>query len=70
MAGIIKCFEGQNIFVTRATGFLGKVLVEKLIRLCPDVGNIFLLTRPKKGMEPSERVKKIISPTVITKWGV
>jgi fatty acyl-CoA reductase len=67
MAGIIKWFEGQNIFVTGATGFLGKVLVEKLIRMCPDVGNIFLLIRPKKGMEPSERIKELISSTVITK---
>jgi fatty acyl-CoA reductase len=67
MAGVIKWFEGQNIFVTGATGFLSKVLVEKLIRMCPDVGNIFLLIRPKKGMESSERIKKIISLTVIIK---
>jgi thioester reductase-like protein len=66
MAGVIEFFEGQNIFVTGATGFLGKVLLEKLLRSCPDVGNIFVLVRPKKGKESSERVKNIISLPVIT----
>jgi len=66
MAGVIEFYEGQNIFVTGATGFLGKVLLEKLLRSCPDVGNIFVLVRPKKGKEPSERIRNIISLPVIT----
>jgi nucleoside-diphosphate-sugar epimerase len=70
MAGVIHFFEGQNIFVTGATGFLGKVLLEKLIRMCPDVGNIFVLVRPRKGMQPSERVQNIISLPVIAKYSV
>jgi len=69
MAGVIQFYEGQNIFVTGATGFLGKVLLEKLLRACPDVGNIFVLVRPKKGKEPSERVQNIISLPVTTKEG-
>jgi thioester reductase-like protein len=67
MAGVVKFFEGQNIFVTGGSGFLGKVLLEKLLRSCPDVGNIFMLVRPKKGKDPIERVKNIISLPVITK---
>ncbi len=70
MAGVIQFFEGQNIFVTGATGFLGKVLLEKLLRACPDVGNIFVLLRPKKGKEPTERVKNIVSLPVITEQSV
>jgi fatty acyl-CoA reductase len=69
MAGVIQFYEGQNIFVTGATGFLGKVLLEKL-RACPDVGNIFVLVRSKKGKEPIERVQNIISLPVITKESV
>ena len=66
MAGVIQFYEGQNIFVTGASGFLGKVLLEKLLRACPDVGNIYVLVRPKKGKEPIERVQNIISLPVIT----
>jgi NAD dependent epimerase/dehydratase family enzyme len=65
MAGIIQFFEGQNIFVTGATGFMGKVLLEKLLRACPDLGNIFVLIRPNKGKDPSERVQNMISLPVI-----
>ena len=70
MAGVIQFYEGQNIFVSGASGFLGKVLLEKLLRACPDVGNIFVLVRPKKGQEPNERVQYIISLTVSTKENV
>jgi thioester reductase-like protein len=61
MPGVNLLFEEQNIFVTGASGFLGKVLLEKLLRSCPDVGNIFVLVSPKKGKKPSERVQNIIS---------
>jgi fatty acyl-CoA reductase len=70
MAGVMEFFEGQNIFVTGASGFLGKVLLEKLLRACPNVGNILVLIRPKKGKEPIERVQNIISLPVITEESV
>ena len=56
--------------MTGATGFLGKVLLGKLLRACPDVGNIFVLVKPKKGKEPSERVQNVIRLPVITKVSV
>jgi fatty acyl-CoA reductase len=66
MVGVIQMFEVQNIFLTGPTGFLEKGLLEKFLQTCPDVANIFVLVRPKKGKEPSERVKNIISLPVIT----
>jgi fatty acyl-CoA reductase len=51
--------------VTGSTGFLGKVLVEKLLRSCPDIGNIYVLMRKKKGKEPSQRVLEITDTLVI-----
>jgi thioester reductase-like protein len=70
MAGVIQFVKGRIFFLTGASGFLGKVLLEKLLRAFPDVGNIFVLVRPKKGKEPSERVQNIISLPVITEESV
>ncbi|XP_012263755.2 putative fatty acyl-CoA reductase CG5065 [Athalia rosae] len=54
---ISKWFRGRSIFVTGATGFMGKVLVEKLLRSCPDVGTIFVLVRKKKEVLSKDRVE-------------
>ncbi|XP_012525416.2 fatty acyl-CoA reductase 1 [Monomorium pharaonis] len=54
-------YAGQSIFLTGATGFLGKVLIEKILRSCPDVREIFLLMRPKKGLDVNQRLEKILN---------
>uniref|UniRef100_A0ACD5ZA79 Uncharacterized protein n=1 Tax=Avena sativa TaxID=4498 RepID=A0ACD5ZA79_AVESA len=38
-------FRGKSILITGSTGFLGKVLVEKILRVQPDVKKLFLLIR-------------------------
>ncbi|KAK4776159.1 hypothetical protein SAY87_024120 [Trapa incisa] len=45
--GIIRFLRGKRLFITGATGFLAKVLVEKILRIVPDVGKIFLLIKAK-----------------------
>lgn len=52
---IANWFSGQVLFITGSTGFMGKVLVEKLLRDCPDIKECFLLMRTKKGVEPEQR---------------
>ena len=42
---------GKRIMITGTTGFLGKVLVEKLIREIPDVAKIILLIRGNKNYQ-------------------
>ncbi|XP_018304324.1 fatty acyl-CoA reductase 1-like [Mycetomoellerius zeteki] len=54
-------YAGQSIFLTGATGFLGKMLIEKILRSCPDVREIFLLIRPKKGLSVNERLEKLLN---------
>ena len=54
-------YAGQSIFLTGATGFLGKVFIEKVLRSCPDVREIFLLMRPKKGLSVNKRLEKILN---------
>ncbi|XP_070155095.1 fatty acyl-CoA reductase 1-like [Polyergus mexicanus] len=54
-------YAGQSIFLTGATGFLGKVFVEKILRTCPDIREIFILMRPKKGLSLNERLEKMLN---------
>lgn len=53
--GIPEWYSGQKIFITGSTGFMGKVLVEKLLRDCKDVDTFYLLVRSKRGVEPAQR---------------
>lgn len=57
---IPEFYADQEIFVTGASGFLGKVLVEKLLRSCGDLRTIYILLRPKKGKSIEERAKDLI----------
>lgn len=38
---------------------MGKVLIEKLLRSCPDLNRIFVLMRGKKGKSPEERLEEM-----------
>jgi len=58
-------YRDRSIFITGATGFMGKVLVEKLLRSCPDIKNIYLLMRPKKGQNVQERLQELLNGPVI-----
>lgn len=53
-------YREKNIFITGCTGFLAKVILEKLFRTCPDVGKIYIMVRPKRKMTPMARIQKEI----------
>ncbi|EDX02432.1 putative fatty acyl-CoA reductase CG5065 [Drosophila yakuba] len=55
---IPEAFQDQEIFVTGASGFVGKALIEKLLRSCPKLGRIYVLMRPKKGHTIEERLQQ------------
>jgi len=48
-------FSDRNVLVTGGTGFMGKILISKLLLSCPDIGNIFIIIRKKKDVEPQAR---------------
>lgn len=61
MASIAEFYAGKNVLITGATGFMGKVLVEKLLRSCPQVRALYLLVRPKAGQSMQQRVSDMMT---------
>ncbi|XP_043675011.1 uncharacterized protein LOC122632366 [Vespula pensylvanica] len=61
---IQEFYAGQKIFITGGTGFLGKVLIEKLLQSCPHVARLYLLTRPKKGKNAQARIEELFQDRV------
>ena len=56
--GIKEFYSGKTILITGTTGFLGKVVLEKIIRVIPDFKKIFVMIRAKKNMALKERFKR------------
>ncbi|XP_008442197.1 fatty acyl-CoA reductase 2, chloroplastic isoform X2 [Cucumis melo] len=65
--GIVKFLRGKVFFITGATGFLGKVLIEKILRTAPDVGKIYVLIKAKDEEAAAERLKNDIINTQLFK---
>lgn len=53
-------YRGKNIFITGCTGFLAKVILEKLFRTCPDIGKLYIMVRAKKNTTPMGRIESEI----------
>lgn len=64
---IPEFYNGRSIFITGGTGFMGKVLVEKLLRSCPGIKSIYLLIRPKRGQEINLRLSEILNGPLFDK---
>ncbi|CAH2101760.1 unnamed protein product [Euphydryas editha] len=56
---IPEYYKGKTIFITGGSGFMGKVLVEKLLYSCSDLDRIYLLLRTKKGVKAEDRIADI-----------
>ncbi|KAI3683628.1 hypothetical protein L1987_84137 [Smallanthus sonchifolius] len=65
--GIINILKGKGFFVTGATGFLGKVFIEKILRTVPEVGKIYILIKAKNTDAGMERLKNEIINTELFK---
>ncbi|CAB3257568.1 unnamed protein product [Arctia plantaginis] len=62
MAPIVpEFYRGKSVFITGGTGFVGKCIIEKLLRSCPDIDSIYILMRQKKGVSSEERLRDLIT---------
>lgn len=55
---ISRFFAGCNVLITGGSGFLGILLIEQLLRFCPDIGRIYMFMRPKKTKSSEQRFKE------------
>ncbi|KAM6321346.1 fatty acyl-CoA reductase 2 [Aegotheles albertisi] len=60
MSSVSAYYNGKAVLITGATGFMGKVLVEKLLHSSPDVKAVYILVRPKAGQSMQERVANLL----------
>ncbi|XP_063052872.1 fatty acyl-CoA reductase 1 isoform X2 [Engraulis encrasicolus] len=61
MVTIPEYYEGKSVLITGATGFMGKVLLEKLLRSCPGVKSTYVLVRSKAGQSPQQRIADMVN---------
>jgi alcohol-forming fatty acyl-CoA reductase len=51
-------FKGKTILLTGATGFVGKAVLEKMLRSLSDLKWVYILLRPKKSISIMERLEQ------------
>lgn len=58
-------YKGKSIFITGGSGFMGKVLIEKLLYSCSELEEIFILMRPKRDKSIDDRLDEMFKLPVI-----
>lgn len=65
-SSIKKFYEGADVFITGGSGYIGKILVEKLLRSCPGIKTMYLLLRINEGTSAAQRVHDLTDNLVTT----
>ncbi|KAK5638477.1 hypothetical protein RI129_012772 [Pyrocoelia pectoralis] len=64
---ILEFYSNANVLITGATGFVGKALLEKLLRSCGTIGMVYLLIRVKRGLSVEHRLKELLKNPIFDK---
>lgn len=62
--GVAEALAGQTLLLTGASGFMGKAMLEKLLRCCPRLKRIYVVIRARRGKEPRDRLREILDGPV------
>lgn len=54
-------YKHKNLFITGATGFVGKSCLIKLLSSFDDIGTVYVLMRNKKGMTAQQRFNRMLN---------
>lgn len=55
LLSVVGQLSGKQVFITGVTGFLGKAIVEKLLREVPEIGKIHILARGNQSQSAQQR---------------
>lgn len=61
---IREFYKDATLFIDGASGFLGKLTLEKFLSTCEGVKKIYILLRPKKGKDIKERFQQLFDSPV------
>ncbi|XP_011307905.1 putative fatty acyl-CoA reductase CG5065 [Fopius arisanus] len=64
---VVNFYEEKSILITGATGGIGKLLIEKLLRSCPNIGKIYVLLRSKRGESATQRINNLVNTPIFHK---
>lgn len=62
---VSKILKGKRLFIIGGTGFLGKVWLSMVLCRYPEIGQIYLMVRPKAGLDPQTRLLTEILPSPV-----
>lgn len=54
-------YAGKTVLVTGATGFIGKVCLVKMVKSLEKCERIYVMLRPKRGLNPQQRFNKMLN---------
>ncbi|OQR67487.1 fatty acyl-CoA reductase 1-like [Tropilaelaps mercedesae] len=57
-------FANKTVLITGGTGFIGKLLIEKLLRACSSITRVYVIIREKRGVTVQQRLHKLLNEKV------
>lgn len=64
---LFENYTGCKLLLTGTTGFLGKVILEKMLRTLPHIEKIYILIRGKKNQDPKIRFLELLNSPLFQK---